>query len=44
MPKLDYSILSDSNMVIKTIKTRGCLNSLTWPFSFLLLVFAVVSY
>ena len=27
-----------------TYKTRGCLNSLTRPFSFLLLVFVVVSY
>ena len=26
------------------IQTRGCLNSLTRPFSFLLLVFVVVSY
>ena len=27
----------------KRLKTRGCLNSLTRPFSFLLLVFVVVS-
>ena len=26
------------------MRTRGCLNSLTRPFSFLLLVFVVVSY
>ena len=34
----------DTHLHIPRYKTRGCLNSLTRPFSFLLLVFVVVSY